>query len=89
MVVKSSKKKEEKKSETGISLEPKSMGKFAKKTDGCSCKAIFTGESIYSNKKEAFTLLSQSRFGEQKEGKVVYSLAEALYLVEKVKLQVL
>ena len=51
-------------------------------------RAIFTGESIYSNKKEAFTLLSQSRFGEQKEGKVIYSLAEALFLVEKGKLQV-
>jgi tRNA-intron endonuclease, archaea type len=52
-------------------------------------KAIFTGESIYSNKKEAFTLHEQSRFGESKEGKIVYSIFEALYLAEKAKMQVL
>ncbi len=52
-------------------------------------KAIFTGENIHSNKKEAFTLHEQSRFGESKEGKIFYSLFEALYLVEKAKMQVL
>ena len=50
--------------------------------------AIFTGESIYSNKKEAFTLHSQSRFGEIKEGKILYSLFEALYLIGKGKLEI-
>lgn len=52
-------------------------------------KAVFTGESIYSNKKEAFTLHEQSRFGEQKDGKILYSIFEALYLVEKAKMQAL
>jgi len=51
-------------------------------------KAVFTGETIYSNKKEAFTLFSQSRFGEQKEGKILYSLVEALYLLEKKKMEI-
>jgi tRNA-intron endonuclease len=50
-------------------------------------KAVFTGETVYSNKKEAFTLYQQSRFGEQKEGKILYSIVEALYLLEKGKLQ--
>jgi len=63
--------------------------KTEKKSEIGIVKATFTGESIYSNKKEAFTLLSQSRFGEQREGKVIYSLAEALFLVEKGKMQVL
>ncbi|MFH1711194.1 MAG: tRNA-intron lyase [Nanoarchaeota archaeon] len=75
MVVKSSKKQ-------------KKGNKKTEKAEVKLVRAIFTGESIYSNKKEAFTLYSQSRFGEQKEGKIFYSLAEALFLVEKGKLQV-
>jgi len=51
-------------------------------------QAVFSGESIYSNKKEAFALYSQSRFGEQKEGKIFYSYPEALYLLEKGKLEI-
>lgn len=51
-------------------------------------KAVFTGESLYSNKREAFTLHEQSRFGESKEGKIFYSIFEALYLAEKGKLKV-
>jgi len=51
-------------------------------------KAIFTGESIYSNKKEAFALYEQSRFGEPKEGKIFYSFPEALYLLEKNKIEI-
>jgi tRNA-intron endonuclease len=51
-------------------------------------KAIFTGENIYSNKKEAFSLFEKSRFGEKKEGKVFYSYPEALYLVEKRKIEI-
>jgi len=50
-------------------------------------KAVFSGELVYSNKKEAFTLYQQSRFGEQKEGKIYYSVVEALYLLEKGKLE--
>lgn len=51
-------------------------------------KAIFTGENIYSNKKEAFTLYEKSRFGEPKEGKIYYSFNESLYLLEKNKLEI-
>jgi tRNA-intron endonuclease, archaea type len=51
--------------------------------------AALSGDVIFSNKKEAFSLYEQSRFGEQKEGKIVYSIPEALYLSEKGKMQVL
>src|SRR3989344_7543816 len=51
-------------------------------------KAIFSGELIYSNKKEAFALYEQSRFGESKEGKIFYSFPEALYLLEKNKIEI-
>jgi len=49
-------------------------------------KAVFSQEYISSNKKEAFTLYEQSRFGEPKDGKIFYSGVEALYLIEKLKL---
>jgi tRNA-intron endonuclease len=49
-------------------------------------KVIFNGNSCYSNKKEAFSLNEKSRFGEKKEGKILYSLFEALYLLEKGKI---
>jgi tRNA-intron endonuclease, archaea type len=62
--------------------------KEAKQEKPALVKAIFTGESIYSNKKEAFTLFEQSRFGESKEGKIFYSMFEALFLLEKAKLEV-
>lgn len=48
-------------------------------------KATF-GDTIYSNKKEAFSLNAESRFGEQKEGKIIYSMPEVLYLLEKSRL---
>lgn len=51
-------------------------------------KAVFDGENVYSNKKEAMTLYSQSRFGELKSGKILYSIFEALFLVEKGKMDV-
>jgi tRNA-intron endonuclease len=50
-------------------------------------KVVFTGETVFSNKKEAFSLYSQSRFGEQSEGKISYSLFETLYLLEKGKIE--
>ncbi len=53
-----------------------------------SFKAILTGGRVFSNAQDAFTLYEQSRFGEPTEGKIYYSLAEALYLIEKGKLQV-
>ncbi len=51
-------------------------------------KAVFTGETIYSNKKSAFTLYEKSRFGEPKEGKILYSFPEALFLAEKKKIEI-
>jgi len=51
-------------------------------------KAVFSRENIYSNKKEAFSLYEQSRFGEPKEGKILYSFYEALFLLEKEKLTI-
>jgi hypothetical protein len=33
--------------------------------------------------------LAQSRFGESKEGKIYYSLPEALYLLEKNKIEII
>jgi tRNA-intron endonuclease len=53
-----------------------------------SFKAILAGGRVFSNAQDAFTLYEQSRFGEPTEGKIYYSLAEALYLIEKGKLQV-
>src|SRR3989338_9432568 len=51
-------------------------------------KVVFTGETLFSNKKDAFTLYEKSRFGEAKEGKIFYSLFEALYLLERGKIEV-
>lgn len=51
-------------------------------------KAIFDGESVSSNTKEAMTLHAQSRFGELKSGKIIYSMFEALYLLEKGRMDV-
>ncbi|MBU1136720.1 MAG: tRNA-intron lyase [Nanoarchaeota archaeon] len=51
-------------------------------------KAVFSGEKIYSNKKQAFALYEKSRFGETKEGKIYYSSYEALYLLEKKKIEI-
>lgn len=51
-------------------------------------KAVFSGERIFSNSKEAFALYEQGRFGEPKEGKIYYSSVEALYLLEKGKLNI-
>lgn len=51
-------------------------------------KAVFSGETVYSNTKEAMSLHAQSRFGEKKSGKVLYSIFEALYLLEKTKMEI-
>ena len=58
------------------------------KATGKSFKAIFVGEKVFSNSKEAFTLYDTSRFGEPKEGRIFYSIMEAVYLAEKNKLDV-
>ena len=62
--------------------------KPAAKEKGKIFKAVLSGERVFSNAKEAFTLYDSSRFGEPKEGKIYYSLVEAFYLLEKAKLQI-
>jgi len=51
-------------------------------------KSIFAGESVYSNTKEAINLYGNARFGEMVEGKIEYSLAEAMLLVEEGKMDI-
>lgn len=51
-------------------------------------KGILSGESILSSSKEAKDLYSKSLFGEHISGKIHYSLSEALYLVDKKKMEV-
>jgi tRNA-intron endonuclease len=51
-------------------------------------KAYLTGESVSSNEQEAFNLHEKSILGEKSGEKIQYSLSEALYLVEKKKMEV-
>lgn len=52
-------------------------------------KAVLSRERVLAEDKgEARTLYDQSRFGEPQEGKIVYSLVEGLYLLEKKKMVV-
>ncbi|MFA5992572.1 MAG: tRNA-intron lyase [Candidatus Pacearchaeota archaeon] len=51
-------------------------------------KAVFSGEEVLSSAKEARDLYSQSYFGEYINGKIHYALVEALYLVDREKLEV-
>ena len=51
-------------------------------------KAVFSGEEVLSSAKEARDLYSQSYFGEYINGKIHYALVEALYLVDRDKLDV-
>jgi len=51
-------------------------------------KGILNGDSIISGSKEAMDLYGQSLFGEYTNKKIYYSLSEALYLVEKKKMEV-
>lgn len=51
-------------------------------------KAIFSREIVYSDSKEAKELYGKSRFGERKEGDIIYALVEALYLIEQKKMKV-
>lgn len=45
-------------------------------------RAVLAGERVFSSAKEARDLYSRSHFGEPIEGKVYYSLVEALHLLE-------
>src|SRR3989344_8400719 len=52
-------------------------------------KAMLSRERVLAEEKgEARSLYDQSRFGEPQEGKQVYSLVEALYLLEKKKMSI-
>ncbi|MEX0920766.1 MAG: tRNA-intron lyase [Candidatus Pacearchaeota archaeon] len=52
-------------------------------------QAHLIGETIFSNSSEAFSLHKKSHFGEPSGEKVIYSLSEALFLIEENKLEVL
>lgn len=52
-------------------------------------KAYLLGEIISTNEVEAFGLYKKSNFGQPVGQKIQYSLAEALYLVEREKIDIL
>lgn len=52
-------------------------------------QAHLTKEIVSTNQAEAFSLYKKSVFGEPKSGKMQYSLYEALYLIEKNKIEIL
>ena len=64
--------------------------KTAKKTAGKSkvIKGILSGDSVVSGSKEAKDLYGNKLFGEHVNRKIHYSLSEALFLVEKGKMDV-
>lgn len=41
--------------------------------------------NLSSNSQKAFTLFEKSKFGEKKSGKIVYSIYEAVYMIENKK----
>jgi tRNA-intron endonuclease len=51
-------------------------------------KAYLVGEMVLSVDSDAFSLYKKSHFGEPKDDKVQYSLIEALFLVEKGKMEI-
>ncbi|OGJ12860.1 tRNA-intron lyase [Candidatus Pacearchaeota archaeon RBG_19FT_COMBO_34_9] len=51
-------------------------------------KAYITGEIISSTNSDAYSLYEKSHFGEPKDDKIQYSLAEALFLLEKEKIEI-
>lgn len=52
-------------------------------------QAYFLGSNIHSNSSEAFSLYEKSHFGEKSEGKIRYSFPEAIFLVQKGKMEIL
>ncbi len=50
--------------------------------------ANFSGDRVFTNSKESFSMNEKSNFGEKKAGLIEYSLIEALFLVQEKKLQV-
>ena len=51
-------------------------------------KAFLISGDISSNSPEAFSLFEKERFGEKEQEKIIYSLVEALYLVENKKMKI-
>ncbi len=51
-------------------------------------KAYITGEIISSADADAFSLYKKSHFGEPRDDKIQYSLTEALFLLEKGKIDI-
>ena len=51
-------------------------------------KAQLIGESIFTNESEAFSLYKKSAFGESVGEKIQYILSEAMFLVEKEKIEI-
>ncbi len=51
-------------------------------------QAYFIGGVVSSNDSGAFQLNKKSSFGEIVEGKIQYSLVEALFLIEKGKIEI-
>lgn len=58
------------------------------KLEEAKIEVDFDTEMVVSSSEEAKNLYEQSRFGELKDGKVQYSLVEALYLLEKGKMEI-
>jgi len=52
-------------------------------------QAYVTGQIIFSNSSDAHELYKKSAFGESKDDKIQYSLPEALFLVEKGKMEII
>lgn len=51
-------------------------------------QATFISEKITSNSSEAFELFSKSNMGEKMGEKIIYSLSEALFLIEEEKMEI-
>lgn len=62
--------------------------KPAKKEKSGRIKATLSAERVTSNSSQAFQLHESSRLGEKVEGKIQYSFAEVLYLMNKGKMDV-
>ena len=90
MVVKKKKtKKKTVKKKAKVVKKPKRIKRNGEKEKKQKIKAVFTGEHVSSNTKEAIALHEKSRFGELKSGKVIYSIFEGLYLLEKNKAEII
>ncbi len=59
---------------------------MAEKTKEKKIKAFFSYELVYSETQEAKDHYSKGRFGELKDGKIIYSLVEAFYLFQNKKM---